>query len=398
VSTLRVLYSFPDTLGKPGIGTTALQQVRSLARLGLDVHVAATSLAEDPGVPCTLTMSAAGRRVPHSALGRDRAGALRAYAWHDRRVAALLRRRGGSFDVIHCWPQATLHTARSAREQGIPVLRQAPSTHTAHAIATVSQVHEALGLPLEREDVHGHSAELVARELEEYEAVDRVLVPSEHAAHSFADNGVPAERIALHRFGCDLERFSRDAELADERPLTVLFAGRGEPAKGLHLALRAWSESGIGTEARLIICGDIEPAFRTYLGDLLERPGVEERGFDPDLSGLMRSSDVLLLPSLNEGSALVTYEAQASGCVLAVSDATGAYAEHMVHGLIHEAGDVAALTEHIGVLARDRSLLEHLRTRSVAGRDRLSWDAAARGLASVYWDAHGRSQGPPMAA
>jgi D-inositol-3-phosphate glycosyltransferase len=398
VSAPRVLYSFPDVLGKPGIGTTALEQVRSLARLGLDVHVAATSLAVDPGVPCTLTLSAGGRRVPHRAFGRDRAGALRAYAWHDRRVAALLRRRGASFDVIHCWPQATLQTARAAREQSIPVLRQAPSTHTAHAIATVSQVHESLGLPLEREDVHGHSDDLVAREREEYEAVDRVLVPSEHAAHTFTDNGVPAERIALHRFGCDLDRFTPHLELRDERPLTVLFAGRGEPAKGLHLALRAWSDSGIGSEARLLMCGDIEPRFRTHLGDLLQQPGVEERGFTPDLSDLMRSSDVLMLPSLNEGSALVTYEAQASGCVVAVSDATGAYADHMVHGLIHEAGDVATLTEHLGVLARDRSLLERLRARSLADRERLSWDAAARGLAGAYSQALGRSEGPPVAA
>ena len=397
MSTPRVLYSFPDTLGKPGIGTTALEQVRSLARLGLDVHVAATSLAADPGVPCTLTMTPAGRRVPHRALGRDRAGALRAYAWHDRRVAALLKRRAGSFDVVHCWPQATIQTARSARAHGIPVLRQAPSTHTAHAIATVNQVHEELGLALERENVHGHSAELVARERDEYEAVDRILVPSEHAAQTFVGNGVPSERIGLHRFGCDLERFTPSAA-SPERPVTFVFAGRGEPAKGLHLALRAWSDSGVGTEARLVIFGDIEPSFRRYLGALLKQPGLEERGFSRDLAAPMRDADVLLLPSLNEGSALVSYEAQASGCVLAVSDATGAYADHMVHGLIHEAGDVAVLTEHLSVLVRDRSLLERLRTSCLADRDRLSWDAAARELAGVYTDTLGRSEGPPVAA
>ena len=160
----------------------------------------------------------------------------------------------------------------------------------------------------------------------------------------------------------------------------MLFAGRGEPAKGLHLALRAWSDSGIGTEARLVICGEIEPRFRAHLGGLLEQPGLEERGYDPDLAPLMRSSDVLLLPSLNEGSALVTYEAQASGCVLAVSDATGAYAEHMVHGLIHEAGDVATLTEHLrDAGARPflaRALPRPARSRTIATH-RLSWEAAA---------------------
>jgi glycosyltransferase involved in cell wall biosynthesis len=398
VPTPRVLYSFPDTLGKPGIGTTALEQVRSLARQGVDVHVAATSIAEDPGVPCTLTMSVAGQRVPHRALGRDGAGSLRAYAWHDRRVAALAGRRAASFDVVHCWPQATLHTARSARAAGLPVFRQAPSTHTAHAIRTVTALHEELGLQLRSDDVHGHSAQLVAREQAEYEAVDRVLVPSEHAARTFADNGVPADRLVLHRFGCDLDRFIPLAVRDGEQPLTVLFAGRGEPAKGLHLALRAWSDAGIGGDARLIICGEIEPRFRAQLGPLLQQPGLDERGFVRDLPRLMRYSDILLLPSLNEGSALVTYEAQASGCVLAVSDATGAYAEHMAHGLIHEAGDVAALTEQLRLLADDRSLLERLRARTLADRDRLSWDAAALGLVNNYSQAIGPREARPVAA
>jgi glycosyltransferase involved in cell wall biosynthesis len=111
---------------------------------------------------------------------------------------------------------------------------------------------------------------------------------------------------------------------------------------------------------------------------------VEERGFVSDMAPLMRDADVLLLPSLNEGSALVTFEAQASGCVLAVSDATGAPAEHDVHGLIHPAGDEAVLTEHVRALATDRALLARLREHVLADRERLSWDAAAGGLRDAY--------------
>ena len=117
---------------------------------------------------------------------------------------------------------------------------------------------------------------------------------------------------------------------------------------------------------------------------MLALPGVEVKGFTLDVPGVMREADVLLLPSLNEGSALVTYEAQASGCVLAISDATGAPAEHHVHGLIHPAGDEAVLTEHLRQLATDRELLTRLRTNVVAQRERLSWDAAADGLIEAY--------------
>jgi glycosyltransferase involved in cell wall biosynthesis len=98
----------------------------------------------------------------------------------------------------------------------------------------------------------------------------------------------------------------------------------------------------------------------------------------------MRESDVLVLPSVEEGSAIVTYEAQACGCVLVVSDAAGARCEHMRHGLVHPAGDVETLTDHLRLLTRDPGLLSSLRDETHADRRRLNWDTAAEQLASIY--------------
>ena len=70
---------------------------------------------------------------------------------------------------------------------------------------------------------------------------------------------------------------------------------------------------------------------------------------------------MLLLPSIEEGSALVTYEAQVAGCVPLVSTAAGAMLDHDVHGLVHEAGDVATLTAQLDLLAGDPGTLERLR-------------------------------------
>jgi hypothetical protein len=70
--------------------------------------------------------------------------------------------------------------------------------------------------------------------------------------------------------------------------------------------------------------------------------------------------------------------------VLLVSDATGAPAEHMRHGLIHRAGDEEQLTEQLRALLGDRALFARLRHNVVAERDRLSWDAAAPALVEAY--------------
>jgi hypothetical protein len=87
---------------------------------------------------------------------------------------------------------------------------------------------------------------------------------------------------------------------------------------------------------------------------------------------------------VEEGSALVTYEARACGCVLVVSDRAGAPCAHGVDALVHAAGDVRRLTEQLRALADDADLLRHLRAESLAGVPDLTWSAAGRVLAAAY--------------
>ena len=111
---------------------------------------------------------------------------------------------------------------------------------------------------------------------------------------------------------------------------------------------------------------------------------MEILGFVDDPAAVLREADVLVLPSVEEGSALVTYEAQACGCVLVVSDAAGARCDHGRHGLVHSAGDVCTLTTHLRMLDQNPGLLAQMRATVIAERERLTWDAAAADLTGVY--------------
>jgi glycosyltransferase involved in cell wall biosynthesis len=200
------------------------------------------------------------------------------------------------------------------------------------------------------------------------------------------ERGVPEAKVAVHQNGTDIARFRPAvAPRPVGRPLTALFAGRLEPRKGLHYALRAWARSGAGERGgRFVICGEFVPGYREIVAPLLEDPSVEVRGYVPDLSELMRQSDVFVLPSVEEGSALVTYEAQACGCVLVVSDATGARCEHRRTGLVHAARDVDALAADLRELDTDPALLQRLRAATIERLDELTWDRSAREQAGVY--------------
>lgn len=384
----RVLYSFPTRLGTTGIGTTAYEQVAGLAREGHAVTVVCGSL-ERPlpdGVAVRETMRVASARVPYRLVGKDRA-----LAHHDRRVARLLAAAPERHDVVHAWPLGAEATLAAAREHGVASVLERPNAHTAFAFEAVADVLDALGLEPEPGSPHTPDPARLAREEREYALADALLCPSDFVARTFRERGVPASRLLRHRYGCDPARFARAAGAADRAaegpaaPLTVLFAGRGEPRKGLHLALRAWLASGApDAGGRFVVAGAIDATYRPVLAGLLAHPSVHEVGFVDDVAACMRGADVLVLPSLEEGSALVTYEARAAGCVLAVSDRAGAPATHGHDALVHPAGDVAALREHLAVLQRDVALREALRRRSVEGAGELTWAAAAEVLAGCY--------------
>jgi glycosyltransferase involved in cell wall biosynthesis len=380
---MRVLYSFPDTLGAPGIGTTARHQVEGLLAQGIEVSVWCTAIRGD--LPrarrVVTTLAAGGARLPHRALGGDRA-----YRYHDMRVASALKRRAGEFDVVHVWPRAALHTARAARALGIRAVREAPNTHTGYAFDAVVRECELLGIAPPPGHSHTFDPRRLRHEEAEYAAADVILCQSEFSRATFVQRGVPAEKVAVHQNGTDIARFRPALEPRPVgRPLTALFAGRLEPRKGLHYALHAWQRSGAGERGgRFVICGEFVPGYREIVAPLLDDPSVEVRGYVPDLSQLMRDSDVFVLPSVEEGSALVTYEAQACGCVLAVSDATGARCEHRRTGLVHAARDVDELAAHLRELDRDPALLQRLRAATIARLDELTWDRSAREQAGVY--------------
>jgi glycosyltransferase involved in cell wall biosynthesis len=372
----RVLYSFPRILGRAGVGTTAFHQVAGLVAGGFDVVVAAKEVERVPdGVARVVrTMPASGVRVPHRLIGG------RAVAFHDLVVSALVRRH--RFDAVHGWPLGCRRTFRAARARGAATIREVPNTHATHARRVVAAEEARIGC-----STLGPPAALdrfEALELAEYELADLVLVPSELARETFLAGGVPAERLALHRYGYDHHAFATPAAPPPHDEFTALFVGRGQPRKGLHLALEAWRRSNQPAGTRFLVCGAIDEPYRRALQADLSAPGVEVLGPRPDVPDVMRSADVLVLPSVEEGSALVTYEAQAAGLALLVSDATGARFEHGVHGFSHEPGDVDALTAHLRELATDRVALDRMRAAALDNARTLTWEDAGRELAEIY--------------
>jgi glycosyltransferase involved in cell wall biosynthesis len=375
---LSVLYSFPHAFGAPGIGWTAWNQVNELVRAGHDVHLVAASVARPVSglTSVTTSLEVAGRRIPHRALGRDRA-----LAWHDRIAARTTARRRP--DVVHVWPLAATRTIAAASARGIRSYREVPNTHTANAYEVVAAESARLGLAPREGSSHAADPVRLATEEREWASATALLVPSDAVATTFLERGFDESRLRRHRYGCTPTAPVQRHDV-DGAPLTALFLGRVEPRKGLHFALDAWLASSASDRGSLLVFGAVDEAYRSVLGERLRHPSVHLRGVTASPLEELARADVLLLPSIEEGSALVTYEAQAAGCVPLVSTAAGALVEHDVQGLVHETGDVATLTAHLDRLSANPETLARLRRGALAHGPELTWAAASRSLVAAY--------------
>lgn len=390
-SPVRVLYSFPHKLGADRICSTAWHQVDGLVEAGAKVLACPGAVSRPvPHAVVSPTLARGRFRIPYRVLG-----SYRTFVLHDYIVARRLERLADRIDIVHAWPLGALRTLATARRLGIPTVLERPNAHTRFAYAVVRQECDRIGVELPKDHEHAFKQEVLEREEKEYAEATRLLCPSDFVAESFVQFGFARESLARHQYGYDASVFYPDeSRRHGGEGLSALFVGGCAPRKGLHFALQAWLESSACRRGRFRIAGAFVPGYAERLGTMLQHPSVEVLGHRPDVPELMRGSDVLLLPTIEEGSALVTSEARGSGCVLLVSKAAGAACRHATDALVHDVGDVRCLSQHLTMLDTQPQLLQRLRANSLRTVEQITWKAAGRRLLDVYRETleqHGRT-------
>jgi glycosyltransferase involved in cell wall biosynthesis len=379
---VRVLYSFPLRLGADRICGIAWQQVNGLAAAGADVLAFPASILRPvaPGARVSPTLARRNLRFPYRLVGT-----MRAVAMHDWVVAHRLKRLAGQIDIIHTWPLGALETLKTAARLGIPTVLERPNAHTRFAMEVVQNECDRLGVTLPPGHEHAFDAEKLRKEEAEYKLATRLLCPSEFVVKTFLDKGFSREQLVRHIYGYDEKVYYPGTQPRDpKRGLTMLFVGVCAVRKGVHYALEAWLRSPASKDGTFLIAGEFLPAYQEKLAGMLAHPSVKVLGHRNDVPELARKSDILVLPSIEEGFGLVITEAMGSGCVPLASEACTEICDHMKTGLMHRIGDVEELERHITMLHSDRALLERLRAGCLEVAPRITWTAAGKILLDAY--------------
>ena len=170
----------------------------------------------------------------------------------------------------------------------------------------------------------------------------------------------------------------------------VVFAGRQEPRKGLHVLLRAWPEIRRRTGLRLTVAGADPLAVRLLLTRLrVTDEGIDIVGFlsQEQLTETLLSSKALVAPSLGQESfGMVLTRAFACSLPVIASDIPG-YREVLDPRAATTIGpgDPAALVDAVAALVADEPRRESMgeAARELAV-ERYSWRRIAGRLVEIY--------------
>ena len=283
-------------------------------------------------------------------------------------------------DVAYLWPGSRPWLYEAAGRRGCTVVAERINTMMTTSRRILSEEYARLGL----ESDHGIDERRIADERKSMRQAHFIFSPSPSVTQSIIDAGISADKVIETSYGLRREDiFEGKSSEGSERPVTAIFVGQVSVRKGVHLLLRAWERSHV--DARLRIVGKMWHTVEALVKDAVERrDNIEYLPFVEDLRPVYQNADFFLLPSLEEGSPLVTYLALGAGLPSVVSPmGAGGIIEHGREGLVVDPHDTDALADAIRRLATDTELRRQLGANARAKARHYTWDkvAARRGTA-----------------
>jgi starch synthase len=319
------------------------------------------------GLPHSLVGTFPYLHLPDYLLGRTRfypkPVSIEVQRWNTLAFDAYTRRVLPPCDAFIAISGAGLSTGQLVQRRGGKFICDRGSTH--HRFQDEVNQEECRRLKLPKPPATGH---ITLREEAIYRVSDAITVPSSVARRSFLKMGVAAEKVHVIPYGVRLDRFHRSEGVAPpEDSFQVLFAGQVAYRKGIPYLLEAFARLRHPNK-HLTVVGAIREYMRPLLREL-PTGNVTFTGSLPqaELIERMCRSHVLMLPSVEEGLALVQAQAMACQCPVIATEATGA--EDLftdgVEGFIVPDRDVDALADRLQRVADDPGLQTQLATSSL---------------------------------
>jgi glycosyltransferase involved in cell wall biosynthesis len=282
--------------------------------------------------------------------------------------------------IAWVWPDMTTRFLRTLKRRGYVIALERINSNVKSARQLIDSKAAQMGFAPD----HGITSRSIEQEELELEVADYVFVCSPFVEDSFLKAGVRPERLRRCTFGWDPRTFTVKprGDHSSAKPV-FLFVGTGCLRKGLPDLLEHWDRANL--PARLRIVGPIAPAIATRYARVLSRPDVEAVGMKLSLVEEYTNAHVFVLPSIEEGSPLVTYLALASGIPSLVSyPGAGGIVHDDIEGFVRDPAHESSFQEALAQLATDARLRERLGRAAFAASEHYTWPRVAKKRGEIF--------------
>ncbi|EMR14354.1 glycosyl transferase group 1 [Methylophaga lonarensis MPL] len=235
------------------------------------------------------------------------------------------------YDVAHLWPGISVDTVQRVKFMGKVIVMECVNCHQSVAKSILDTESQRLGGVV----TNTISQDDIKFENELLEAADFVFGTSPEVINSLLSQGVKTNKIINTSYGLSDEDIHppsmKKPKAADD--LVAIFVGSVIARKGIHLLLDYWLSANV--PGKLKVIGRIAASDRPLVSAYFDKPSIEFIEFTNELHSHYANADVFLLPSLEEGSPLVTYLALGASLPCIVSSmGAGGVIEDDVEGFV----------------------------------------------------------------
>ena len=281
-------------------------------------------------------------------------------------------------DIVYLWPGSSVALFKALKKKGCIIVRENINTHTATAKKILDMEYTTLGI----KDDYVNTDEIVDRELNYQKYANFVFSPSPIVTKSLQENGVTPESILESSYGLRKSEIFNDVVRSYENDdyVTTIFVGSICVRKGVHLLLDAWSKANI--HGRLILVGSIDDNMKELVNNYLSE-NILHMSYVDDLRAIYADADIFILPSLEEGSPLVTYLALGAGLPSIVSPMGGGGIISNTEGFVIEPHDQLAWVNAIKTLASNGKLRKSMGENALRKAKEYTWDKVGKKRAQL---------------
>jgi glycosyltransferase involved in cell wall biosynthesis len=372
---MRVTYAINARLAGGGIGNIAHHAVIAIHRRGWLHRLIVNSTSTNEFNPADVrSLGLVGRGLKRMA-NYDGTNTLN--SWGDALFDYWAAHQIPACDIFHCWNNHALRSLHAAKQRGIATILERGGSHILQSDELLR--HERTRWGWRTEGVPQH---VVARSLREFDEADYIMMPSQYNVDSFVARGFPRSRLLLLPYGVNTQQFTPNPQRPD-KPFRALFVGQVSLRKGIQYLLQAWRKAAL-PNAELIVAGQIKPDAARATAPYRAEPSICWLGYISDPVELYQSADVFVFPSIDEGSALVTYEAMACGLPTIITLNAGSLVRDEVDGFVVPPGDSDAVAGKLCWFHAHPDERKAMGRAARAAIEPMTWERYGTALLNLY--------------